>query len=89
MMRSFFRLVTRQRFVSAWRHKGTAAAPQNSIDFESSCHRVDGDGKFCGEIRTCNFIRIALRPLPWKIVGNFILLSPPLFCICERENEAC
>jgi hypothetical protein len=30
MMRSFFRLVTRQRFVSARRHKGTAAAPQNS-----------------------------------------------------------
>jgi hypothetical protein len=71
--------------VSAWRHKGRSAKLQKSIDFESDRHRVDGNGKICGQVQTHSSIRIVHWPMSRKTAENFILLSPPLFCFASMQ----
>jgi hypothetical protein len=87
MMRGVCGLVTARSLLRAQRDRHARRSSRNSVDFESDCHRVDVDGKFCGEISTCNFIQIVLlRSLP-KIADNFILLSTSLFTFSIRARS--
>jgi hypothetical protein len=87
MMRRLCRLVTARRFARAGRATRARSSPENSVEFESHRHRVEGDGKFCGEIRISNFNQIVSRRGTRKIADNFILLSPALFTFSIRARS--